>query len=114
MIKNDATLAHTPGPWKVGFVTVAEHGDGTAGLIVDDENTPLGFRYIASIEFAEQKLAGRRADEMPDFRLMSAAPELLALAVQYRDDLRYPPTPDSTQRRLAAIEAVIAKIIATE
>jgi hypothetical protein len=112
MIKNKYLLTHTPGPWTVGFVTVADSGDGRAGLLVADETTSLGFRFIASIEFAEQKLAGRRADEMPDFRLMSVAPELLALALQYRDDLRYPPSSDSTERRLAAIEAVIAKIVA--
>ncbi|MES2904036.1 MAG: hypothetical protein V4696_07610 [Pseudomonadota bacterium] len=38
-----------------------------------------------------------------------AAHELLALATQYRSDLRYPPTGDSIERRLAAIEAGIAR-----
>lgn len=35
---------------------------------------------------------------------------LLALAHQYASDLRYPPTADSITRRLAAIEAVLAKL----
>lgn len=35
--------------------------------------------------------------------------ELLALAYQYRDDLNYPPAPDSRERRLARIAEVIAK-----
>ena len=44
------------------------------------------------------------------WRLNAAAPDLLALAYQYRDDLRHPPTADSITRRLAAIDAVIAKV----
>ena len=43
-------------------------------------------------------------------RLIAAAPDLLALAHQYRDDLRHPPTADSITRRLAAIDAVLAKV----
>jgi hypothetical protein len=35
--------------------------------------------------------------------------ELLALAIQYRDDLRRPPSPDSVERRLQAVNAAIAK-----
>jgi hypothetical protein len=35
--------------------------------------------------------------------------ELLALVIQYRDDLRRPPTGDSLERRLAAINAAIAR-----
>lgn len=36
--------------------------------------------------------------------------DLLALAHQYANDMRYPPTADSRQRRLAAVEAVLAKV----
>ena len=43
-------------------------------------------------------------------RLNAAAPDLLALAYQYRDDLRHPPSADSITRRLAAIDAVLAKV----
>ena len=35
--------------------------------------------------------------------------DLLALAHQYRNDLRYPPTADSITRRLAAIDAGLTK-----
>lgn len=42
-------------------------------------------------------------------RLIAAAPDLLTLAYQYRDDLRHPPAPDSRERRLEAIEAAIRK-----
>ncbi len=42
-------------------------------------------------------------------RLIAAAPELLALVIQYRDDLKHPPHGDSIYRRMEAIEAAIAK-----
>jgi hypothetical protein len=43
-------------------------------------------------------------------RLHAINEDLLALAYQYANDMRYPPTPDSRQRRLAAVEAVLAKV----
>ena len=42
-------------------------------------------------------------------RLIAAAPDLLMLALQYRDDLRRPPAVDSVARRIAALDAVIFK-----
>jgi len=52
----------------------------------------------------------------PDFRVAAnhiletaAHADLLALALQYRDDLRHPPSADSITRRLAAIDAAIAR-----
>ena len=44
-------------------------------------------------------------------RLISVAPKLLALAIQYRDDLRRPPSGDSLERRVQAIEAVISEAV---
>jgi len=41
--------------------------------------------------------------------LETSAAQLLALAYQYRDDLRHPPAPDSRERRLEAIESAIRK-----
>lgn len=42
--------------------------------------------------------------------LIQAAPDLLALAIQYRDDLRRPVTDSgSIERRLEAVDAAIAK-----
>lgn len=42
-------------------------------------------------------------------QLFAAAPALLALAIQYRDDLRYPVTDEGSKaRRLEAIETVLA------
>ena len=43
-------------------------------------------------------------------RLHALNQELLALAYQYANDMRYPPTEDSRQRRLAAVEAVLSKV----
>jgi hypothetical protein len=45
-----------------------------------------------------------------DARMLAAAPELLSLAIQYRDDLRFPPEPGSVERRLKAIADVLAKV----
>ncbi len=36
--------------------------------------------------------------------------EVLTALCQYRDDLRYPPTPDSIERRLAMVTKLIAKL----
>lgn len=89
---------HTAGPWRVGPVddTAVTAADGTEichasgdGDYDDDAVWPV---------------------MEANARLIAAAPDLLALAYQYRDDLRYPPTADSITRRLAAIDAVLAKV----
>lgn len=43
--------------------------------------------------------------------LLVNAPALLVLAVQYKNDLRYPITEDSRARRIAAIDEVLAKVM---
>lgn len=45
--------------------------------------------------------------------VFAAAPELLDLVRQYRNDLLYPVADDSRIRRLAAIDAVLAKVAAS-
>lgn len=40
---------------------------------------------------------------------MRASDELVALVIQYRDDLKYPPSRDSVERRVEAINDVLAK-----
>lgn len=86
--------AHTPGPWKAvqrtcdrDFIIVYDEGNWLATVWHDgdDEHTAA------------------------DANLLAAAPDLLALAIQYRDDLRRPPSPDSVERRLRAINAAITK-----
>ncbi|GLI99161.1 hypothetical protein [Sphingobium sp. BS19] len=46
-------------------------------------------------------------DSLP---LLANAPALLALVHQYRSDLLYPPSDDSRERRIAAIDAVLAAV----
>ena len=58
-------------------------------------------RAASDAEYAERKRV---------WQLNAAAPDLLALACQYRADLRHPPSADSITRRLAAIDAVLAKV----
>ncbi len=41
--------------------------------------------------------------------LLLSAPALLELAYQYRNDLLYPPSSDSRERRISAIDAAISK-----
>jgi hypothetical protein len=43
-------------------------------------------------------------------RLADAAQDLLLLAYQYRDDLRYPPPADSRERRLERINEILKKV----
>lgn len=60
-------------------------------------------------EYADRKLA--------DFLSTRAAPpamdhsEVISTLRQYINDLRYPPSADSAERRIAAAERVIAKVI---
>lgn len=43
-------------------------------------------------------------------QLFASAPDILTALYQYRDDLRYPPAPNSISRRLAMVEALIGKV----
>ena len=87
---------HTPGPWQIGLTA-------NRCQIYTRSGYSVGF---AREEFG--KINGTTAEA--NARLIAAAPDLLALAHQYRNDLRHPPTADSITRRLAAIDAVLAKV----
>jgi len=89
-------VTHTAGPWKVDAV-----GNVWADCKIADTAQPSQ---------AEQYRVPSDAERDANARLIAAAPDLLALAHQYRNDLRYPPTADSITRRLAAIDAVLAKV----
>ena len=83
-------VTHTAGPWLVS--------NGSDQLVGSAD------KWIAST-------MGVRGDEgAANAHLIAAAPDLLALAHQYRNDLRHPPSADSITRRLAAIDAVLAKV----
>lgn len=97
-------LKHTPGPWqcdevrtqcgrafRIGSGEMLSAGKGCCIIYDDYPGNPVNER-------------GANA------RLIAAAPDLLALAIQYRDDLKRPPKGDSLARRLEAIEAALAKV----
>ena len=65
--------------------------------------------YVA--KYSDSEHWDTLAEVASELRLLHALNEdLLALAYQYANDLRYPPTEDSRKRRLAAVEAVLAKV----
>lgn len=67
----------------------------------------LAFNIASRISAAERELrdARQRADLYKAER-----DELLLAAIQYRDDMRYPPDADSLTRRMDAVVALIAKV----
>ena len=70
-------------------------------FLANEIESPLG--TVISSEVDRRAAAELR-------RLHAINEDLLALAYQYANDMRYPPTEDSRQRRLAAVEAVLAKV----
>lgn len=80
---------HTEGPWGI------DQNARTIGVFAGD-------LVVAEIDAADDCA-------WADARLMAASPEMLVMLCQYADDLRYPPEGDSRERRLAAVEALIAK-----
>ena len=65
--------------------------------------------YVA--KYSDSEHWGTLAEVASELRRLHALnQDLLALAHQYANDMRYPPTADSRQRRLAAVEAVLAKV----
>ena len=108
-----AEMKHTPGPW-----TVEDPMGADIGLsIVQSGLETYEWEFIAIIsrsDWVDGAHMGRQhfispEEQTANARLIAAAPELLALAYQYRDDLHHPPTPGSRERRLSAIEAVLSK-----
>ncbi|MDX1188098.1 hypothetical protein GOL88_24210 [Sinorhizobium medicae] len=94
---------HTPGPW-----TVEPPSEQTPHIWVNAA-TNSGVAKIEACDYDDGKGERLTDEDFANARLIEAAPDLLRLAFQYRDDLRHPPSPDSSERRLAAIEAIIAK-----
>jgi hypothetical protein len=88
-------MAHTKGPWTFREL----RGNDGLGYIESDG------RDIIHAGVSDLSAAENRANAA----LIAAAPDLLALVVQYRDDLKRPPSGDSIYRRMEAIEAAIAK-----
>jgi len=89
-------VTHTAGPWALPALDATNRFH--VGQVVDGDGATICIAY------------GTNSETVANARLIAAAPDLLALAHQYRDDLRYPPSADSITRRLAAIDAVLAKV----
>ena len=93
-------VTHTAGPWT--FESTGQGDFVIYGNISPNRNNAV---------LCQRGFWGTNAVQSnANARLIASAPDLLALAHQYRNDLRYPPTADSITRRLAAIDAVLAKV----
>lgn len=95
-------------------VSLKRIADAFDGGIDDDERAEWEAKPFVAIE-AERRTVMRAHDlfEMrpANARLIAVAPELLDLVLQYRNDLWYPPSPDSIDRRLDAIARVVDKVL---
>ena len=76
---------------------------------VASETTVFADRTRAQIVADTDVGSGSMADKVKRARFIAATPDLLDLVIQYRNDLRYPVSPDSLDRRIAAIDAAIVK-----
>jgi hypothetical protein len=102
---------HTPGHW----LMAAKPSSVVGWPIVA---TPSG-RSICSLNYVQHssidpKVSGDDAfnrESRANGLLIAAAPDLLEAVIQYRDDLKRPPSADSIERRLAMVNAAIAKAL---
>ena len=102
---------HTSGPWQSrddyttdGFVTIIGNIDGE--ILHDGPSYTYDVICVCEDEYGE-----RLPNVAANVRLIAAAPDLLEAVIQYRDDLKRPPTGDSIERRLAMVNAAIAKAL---
>lgn len=91
---------HTPGPWSLDKHTNCD-------IVAANGTLEIATTHEALLTGGYRDPATAQADA----KLIAAAPELLALVIQYRDDLKRPPHGDSLYRRMEAIEAAIAKAV---
>ena len=94
---------HTSGPWQ----SIGSHeseGFNCYWINAQPNSAMRGFtKEIAAVTGPQGGEAEANA------RLIAAAPDLLDAVIQYRDDLKRPPTGDSIERRLAMVNAAIRK-----
>jgi hypothetical protein len=100
---------HTSGQWQSrddyttdGFVTIIGNIDGE--ILHDGPSYTYDVICVCEDEYGE-----RLPNVAANVRLIASAPDLLEAVIQYRDDLKRPPTGDSLERRLAMVNAAIAK-----
>lgn len=77
--------------------------DASGYVLVDEHGNSVGSAYDQTVR------DGRSITSLANVALWSASPSLLALATQYRDDMRHSLSAESRARRLELIESVIAK-----
>lgn len=90
---------HTPGPWAVNPVRAQVDSPQPC-----DDGSPVPICALCW----PTKYRSEDETEANAF-LIAAAPDLLDLVIQYRNDLRHPPSRDSIERRLVVICAAIAR-----
>lgn len=97
---------HTPAPWRIDYsVTAISIRPAAHDGSWRDPKAPT----IATISLGYNP-KHRRDEKEANARLIAASPDLLQLAIQYRDDLLHPPSDDSRDRRLQWIGQVLSKV----
>ena len=87
------TTSHTPGPWKIGI----PHDRETARIVVDINGS--------TIEIAKTGTYGvRAAEEVPNARLIAAAPDLLEAL---KDCLQFAELGNAAEAARAAIKKAV-------
>lgn len=95
-MKPATNVQATPGPWRY---------DGSADSLFWSVELRNG---LQTREILVEGFSDVEADA--NARLIAAAPDLLALVRQYRDDMRHGVSEDGATRREQAIDAVLAKV----
>lgn len=92
----------------------AQTGQWHKFATIREANGAMGIQIAAGVNVygdGPERTVGRIVGfSAQDANLALAAPELLALVWQYRSDLQFPVAPDSKERRIAAIDAVLKKV----
>jgi hypothetical protein len=96
----ETPMNHTITKFPAVDIRTTETGGGHFNVHI---GTARGFLFLNDGEAKQLYLALR---EIFDIDQSEKIAELTDLAVQYRDDLRHPPAPDSVKRRLERIKQV--------
>lgn len=99
---------HTPGPWMPRRAVKPDNTGGYDWAIIAPDKAIVA-ECFEVVDWAKNGVDFDTRPVEANARLIAAAPDLLALVIQYRDDLKRPPSADSIERRLAAVNAAIRK-----
>ena len=98
----------TPGPWVPRRAVKPDNTGGYDWAIIAPDKAILA-ECFEVVDWAENGVDFDTRPVEANARLIASAPDLLEAVIQYRDDLKRPPTGDSIERRLAMVNAAIAK-----